>query len=83
MVERQDFMIEEGLCQAVVFNLSYGALDLKVLRSILPKHLHTKGNCLIGLLAPNFFLLRFDQYEDYVLDLSRSINYLLYNGEEY
>ncbi|KAG5579614.1 hypothetical protein H5410_050241 [Solanum commersonii] len=59
MEERQDFMIEEGLHQPVVFKLSYGAPDLKVLRSILPKHL------------------------DYVLALSHSVNYLLYNGEEH
>ncbi|WMV10680.1 hypothetical protein MTR67_004065 [Solanum verrucosum] len=83
MEERQDFMIEERLHQAVVFKLSHGAPDLKVLRSILPKHLGTKGNCLIGLLAPRQILLRFDQYEDYVLALSRSVNYLLYNGEKH
>ncbi|KAG5612387.1 hypothetical protein H5410_023668 [Solanum commersonii] len=83
MEERQDFMIEEGLHQAVVFKLSHGAPDLNVLRSILPKHLGTKGNCLIGLLAPRQILLRFDLYEDYVLALSRSVNYLLYNGEEH
>ncbi|KAG5575667.1 hypothetical protein H5410_055801 [Solanum commersonii] len=29
--KRQDFMIEEGLHQAVMFKLSYGALDLKLL----------------------------------------------------
>ncbi|KAG5623567.1 hypothetical protein H5410_008785 [Solanum commersonii] len=83
MEERQDFMIEKGLHQAVVFKLSHGALDLNVLRSILPKHLGTKGNCLIGLLSPRQILLRFDLYEDYVLALSRSVNYLLYNGEEH
>ncbi|KAG5614091.1 hypothetical protein H5410_013915 [Solanum commersonii] len=83
MEERQDFMIEEGLHQAVVFKLSHGAPDLNVLRSILPKHLGTKGNCLIGLLAPRQILLRFDLYEDYALALSRSVNYLLYNGEEH
>ncbi|WMV39824.1 hypothetical protein MTR67_033209 [Solanum verrucosum] len=74
-------MIEEGLHQAVVFKLSHGAPDLNVLRSILSKHLGTKGNCLIGLLAPRQILLRFDQYKDYVLALSHSVNYLLYNGE--
>ncbi|KAK6795133.1 hypothetical protein RDI58_008586 [Solanum bulbocastanum] len=52
MEERQDFMIEAGLHQAAVFKLSHGAPDLKVLRLILTKHLGTKGNCLIGLLAP-------------------------------
>ncbi|KAG5572606.1 hypothetical protein H5410_062372 [Solanum commersonii] len=83
MEERQNFMIEEGLHQAMVFKLSHGVPDLKILRSILPKHLGTKGNCLIGLLAPRQILLRFDQYEDYVLVLSRSVNYLLYNGEEH
>ncbi|KAG5621377.1 hypothetical protein H5410_006595 [Solanum commersonii] len=83
MEERQDFMIEEELHQAVVFKLSHGAPDLKVLKSILLKHLGTKGNCLIDLLAPRQFLLRFDQYEDYVLVLSRSVNYDLYNGEEH
>ncbi|KAG5581982.1 hypothetical protein H5410_052609 [Solanum commersonii] len=83
MEERQDFMIEERLHQVVVFKLSHGAPDLNVLRSILPKHLGTKGNCLIGLLAPRQILLRFDLYEDYVLALSRSVNYLLYNGEEH
>ncbi|KAG5617134.1 hypothetical protein H5410_016958 [Solanum commersonii] len=83
MEERQDFMIKEGLHQAVVFKLSHGVPDLKVLRSILPKHLDTKGNCLIGLLAPRQILLRFNLYEDYVLALSRSVNYLLYDGEEH
>ncbi|KAG5589534.1 hypothetical protein H5410_040048 [Solanum commersonii] len=73
MEERQDFMIEEGLHQTMMFKLSHGAPDSKVLRSILPKHLGTKGNCLIGLLAPRQILLRFDQYEDYVLALSRSV----------
>lgn len=63
MEERQDFMIEEGLHQAVMFKLSHGAPDLKVLRSILSKHLGTKDNCLIDLLAPRKFSLRFDQYE--------------------
>ncbi|KAK4714270.1 hypothetical protein R3W88_020177 [Solanum pinnatisectum] len=72
MEERQDFMIEKGLHQAVVFKLSHGAPYLKVLRSILPKHLGTKGNCLIDLLATRQILLRFGQYEDYVLALSRS-----------
>ncbi|KAK4737005.1 hypothetical protein R3W88_000702 [Solanum pinnatisectum] len=57
MEERQDFMIEEGLHQAVVFKLSHGAPYLKVLRSILLKHLGTKGNCLIGLLAPRQILV--------------------------
>ncbi|KAK4725143.1 hypothetical protein R3W88_027922 [Solanum pinnatisectum] len=83
MEERQDFMIEEGLHQAVVFKLSHGAPDLKVLRSILPKQFGTMGYCLIGLLASRQILLRFDQYEDYVLALSCSVNYLLYNGEEH
>ncbi|KAG5600333.1 hypothetical protein H5410_031703 [Solanum commersonii] len=72
-----------GLHQAMVFKLSHGAPNLNVLRSILPKHLGTKGICLIGLLGPRQILLRFDQYEDYVLALSSSVNYLLYNGEEY
>ncbi|KAK4730979.1 hypothetical protein R3W88_023967 [Solanum pinnatisectum] len=83
MEERQDFMIEEGLHQVAVFKLSHGGPDLKVLRPILTKHLSTKGNCLIGLLAPRQILLRFDLYEDYALALSRSVNYLLYNGEEH
>jgi len=76
-------MIEEGLHQAVVFKLSHGASNLKVLRSILLEHLGTKGNCLIDLLAPKQILLMFDPYEDYVLAFSRSVNYLLYNGEEH
>ncbi|KAG5597744.1 hypothetical protein H5410_038976 [Solanum commersonii] len=83
MEERQDVMFEEGLHQTVMFILSHGALDLKVLRSILLKHLGTKGNCLIGLLTPRQILLRFNQYEDYVIVLSRLVNYLLYNGEEH
>ncbi|KAH0765449.1 hypothetical protein KY285_001320 [Solanum tuberosum] len=83
MEERQYFIIKEGLHQEVVFKLSHGAPDLKVLGSILPKHLGTKDNCLIGLLAPRNFLLRFDQYAYYVLALSRSVNYFLYNGEEH
>ncbi|KAG5610605.1 hypothetical protein H5410_021886 [Solanum commersonii] len=47
MEERQDFMIEQGLHQAVVFKLSHGAPDLKRLRSILSKHLGTKVNYLL------------------------------------
>ncbi|KAH0723047.1 hypothetical protein KY289_006091 [Solanum tuberosum] len=31
MEERQDFLIEEGLHQAVVFKLSHGAPDLKIM----------------------------------------------------
>lgn len=67
MEEKQDFTIEEGLHQAMVLKLSHGAPDFKVLRSILSKHIGTKGNCLIFLQI----LLRFNQNEDYVLVLSR------------
>ena len=76
-------MIKKGLHQAVMFKLSRGVPDLNVLRSILRKHLGIKGNCLIDLLAPRQILLRFDQYEDYILALPLLINYLLYNGEEH
>ncbi|KAG5621644.1 hypothetical protein H5410_006862 [Solanum commersonii] len=72
-----------AIYQALVFKLSHRALDLKVLTLILPKHLGTKGNCLTDLLAPGQILLGFDQYEDFILALYHSINYILYNGEEH
>ncbi|KAG5579378.1 hypothetical protein H5410_050005 [Solanum commersonii] len=72
-----------GITSSSDFKLSHGTPNLKVLRSILLKHFGTKGNCLIDLLAPRQILLRFDLYEDYVLALSHSVNYLLYNGEDH
>lgn len=81
--ERQQFSIEEGLHQAIVIKLSPGAPDLKILRELLLKHIGTKGRCLIGLLAPLQLLLRFDHNDDYVVSLSRAVNYFLYNGNEY
>ena len=73
MKERQDFMIGEESHQTMKFKLSYGVTDSKVLKSILLKHLCTKGNFLIALLDPRKILLRFDQYEVYVLVSCREV----------
>nr|XP_009766911.1 PREDICTED: uncharacterized protein LOC104218184 isoform X1 [Nicotiana sylvestris]XP_009766912.1 PREDICTED: uncharacterized protein LOC104218184 isoform X2 [Nicotiana sylvestris]XP_009766913.1 PREDICTED: uncharacterized protein LOC104218184 isoform X3 [Nicotiana sylvestris]XP_009766915.1 PREDICTED: uncharacterized protein LOC104218184 isoform X5 [Nicotiana sylvestris] len=83
MEERREFAMEEGLYQSVVFKLSSGAPDLKELRNLLPKHLGTKGRCLVGSLAPRQILLRFDQNEDYVQALARAVNYRSWNGKEH
>lgn len=70
-------MIEKGMHQAVMLKLSHGAPDLKVLKSILLKHLDIKGSYLFSLLALRQILLRFDQYKNFVLALSLSVNPLL------
>ncbi|XP_059315700.1 uncharacterized protein LOC132066396 [Lycium ferocissimum] len=44
---------------------------------------HPSANCLIGLLAPRQILLRFDQYEDFVLALSRSLTICSTDGQEH
>ncbi|KAG5605059.1 hypothetical protein H5410_026551 [Solanum commersonii] len=47
--------------------------EVKDLRTVLPKHLGIKGNCLVGLLACRHILLRIDQYEDYAVALSKLV----------
>ncbi|KAG5612617.1 hypothetical protein H5410_023898 [Solanum commersonii] len=58
-------------------------LEVKDLRTVLPKHLGIKGNCLVGLLARRHILLRIDQYEDYVVALSKSVSFLPFRGEQH
>ncbi|KAG5620370.1 hypothetical protein H5410_005588, partial [Solanum commersonii] len=72
--ERQVFAKEEGLHQAVIIKFSSDTLEVKDLRTVLPKHLGIKRNCLVGLLARRHILLRIEQYEDYVVALSKSIS---------
>jgi len=81
--ERQVFAQEEGLHQAVIIKFSSDTLEVKDLRTVLPKHLGIKGNCLVGLLARRHILLRIDQYEDYVVALSKSVSFLPFHGEQH
>ncbi|KAH0766086.1 hypothetical protein KY285_001957 [Solanum tuberosum] len=81
--ERQVFAQEEGLHQAVIIKFSSDTLEVKDLRTILPKHLGIKGNCLVGLLARRHILLRIDQYEDSLVALSKSVSFLPFRGEQY
>lgn len=83
MDERKVFAKEEGLHQATVIKVSFRTPDLHILRTTLPKKLGIKGNCLLGLLAHCQLLIRCDQYEDYVMSLSRAVNYLQHNGKEH
>ncbi|KAH0749274.1 hypothetical protein KY290_028506 [Solanum tuberosum] len=81
--ERQVFAQEEGLHQAVIIKFSSDTLEVKDLRTILPKHLGIKGNCLVGLLARRHILVRIDQYEDYVVALSKSVSFLPFHGQQH
>ncbi|XP_009605837.2 uncharacterized protein [Nicotiana tomentosiformis] len=81
--ERQAFVVEEGLHQAVVVKLSPRSPDLLDLRSLLPKVLGIKGHCLVGQLAPKQLLIRLNQYEDFVAALARAMNYFSHNGAEH
>jgi len=60
--EREQFAKEEGLHQAIVIKLSFGATDLQVLRSLLPKIIGIKGHCVLGLLTQRQILMHCDQY---------------------
>ncbi|WMV19584.1 hypothetical protein MTR67_012969, partial [Solanum verrucosum] len=81
--ERQVFAQKEGLHQAVIIKFSSDTLEVKDLRTVLPKHLGIKGNCLVGLLARRHILLRINQYEDYVVPLSKSISFLPFHGQQH
>lgn len=82
MEEREEFAKDEGLHQAITGKLSPDALDLQVLRTILPRNLDIKGHCLIGLLVPRQLLLWMNQYEDFVTLLTRGVNYFPFDGKE-
>ncbi|KAH0708616.1 hypothetical protein KY284_010043 [Solanum tuberosum] len=69
--------------KAVIIKFSSDTLEVKDLRTFLPKHLGIKGNCLVGLLARRHILLRIDQYEDYVVALSKSVSFLPSRGEQH
>ncbi|KAK4716178.1 hypothetical protein R3W88_014516 [Solanum pinnatisectum] len=69
--ERQVFTQEEGLHQAVIIKFSSDTLEVKDLRPVLPKHLGIKGNGII------------DQYEDYVVALSKSVSFFPFHGQQH
>ncbi|KAG5582925.1 hypothetical protein H5410_053552 [Solanum commersonii] len=81
--KRQVFAQEEGLHQAIIIKFSFDTLEVKDLRTVLPKHLGIKGNCLVGLLARRHILLRIDQYEDHVVALSKSVSLLPFCGDQH
>lgn len=81
--ELDDFAIEEGLHQAVLMKLSYGAPDFKDLKTTLLQKLGVKGKCLVGLRAHHHLLLRFDLYEDFVAVLSKQVGYFQFNGKQH
>ncbi|KAK6778250.1 hypothetical protein RDI58_024968 [Solanum bulbocastanum] len=81
--ERQVFAQEEGLHQAVIIKFSSDTLEVKDLLTVLPKHLGIKGNYLVGLIARRHILLRIDQYEYYVVALSKSVSILPFRGEQH
>ncbi|PHU02651.1 hypothetical protein BC332_27902 [Capsicum chinense] len=60
-----------------------GSPDLSILRSILPKFLGIKGHCLVGLVAQRKLLIRMDQYNDFVDELSRDMAYFMHNGKNH
>ncbi|KAM3301955.1 hypothetical protein P3S67_016457 [Capsicum chacoense] len=76
-----DFAKEEGLHQAIVVKLSMGSPDLSILRLILPKFLGIKGHCPVGFLSQRKLLIRMDQYDDFLAELSRGKNYFMNNGK--
>lgn len=73
---------EEGLHQAIDIKFSYGHPDLNDIHSLIPKQLGIKGNCLVGWLAHRHFLIKFDQFEVFVVALSMHLRYLQFKGEE-
>jgi len=60
--KREQIANEEVLNQAIVIKLSFGVLDLPVLRNLLLKIIGIKGHCVLGLLAQRQILMRCDQY---------------------
>lgn len=81
--ELEEYAVEEGLHQAVVMKLSYGAPELLELRKIIPAQIGIKGRCLIGLLAVRQLLIRCDAYEDFVAIVSKQVGYLQYKGQQH
>ncbi|OIT37037.1 hypothetical protein A4A49_48878 [Nicotiana attenuata] len=69
--ELEEYAVEEGLHQAVVMKLSYGAPELQELRNLIPTQFGIKGRCLIGLLAFRQLLIRCDVHDDFVTVLSK------------
>ncbi|KAG5611732.1 hypothetical protein H5410_023013 [Solanum commersonii] len=64
-MELDEYVIEEGLHQAVIMKLSYGAPSLHELRKLIPKQLVIKGRCLIGSLVARHLLIHCDLYENF------------------
>ncbi|KAG5568573.1 hypothetical protein H5410_064411 [Solanum commersonii] len=83
LTTNQVFAQEEGLHQAAIIKFLSDTLEVKDLRTVLPKHFGIKGNYLVGLLARRHILLRTGQYEDYVVALSKSVSFLPFHGEQY
>ncbi|KAK4707150.1 hypothetical protein R3W88_033289 [Solanum pinnatisectum] len=81
--ELDEYAVEEGLHQAVIMKLSFGAPSLHELRKLIPKQLVIKGRCLIGSLAARHLLIRCDLYEDFCSVLSKQFGYLQFNGEQH
>ncbi|XP_070010414.1 uncharacterized protein [Nicotiana sylvestris] len=81
--EVKEFVMEEGLHQAVVIKFSYGKPELHDLRRIFPKQFDVKGSCNIGQLEFRHLLVRFDLYEDYVNFVSRSTGHINSKGDEF
>ncbi|KAG5608473.1 hypothetical protein H5410_019754 [Solanum commersonii] len=81
--ELDEYAVEEGLHQAVIMKLSYGAPSLHELRELIPKQLVIKGSCLIGSLAARHLLIRCDLYEYFCSVLSKQFGYLQFNGEQH
>nr|XP_009784900.1 PREDICTED: uncharacterized protein LOC104233234 [Nicotiana sylvestris] len=79
----KEFVIEEGLHQAVVIKFSYGKPELHDFRRIFPKQFDVKGSCNIGQLEFRHLLVRFELYEDYVNFVSRSTGHINSNGDEF
>lgn len=81
--ELEEYAVEEGLHQAMVMKLSYGAPELLELRKIILAQIGIKGRCLIGLLAVRQLLIRCDAYEDFVAIVSKQVGYLQYKGQQH
>lgn len=75
--------MEEGLHQALLIKFSHEQIDIQELRKLLPTKLGSQGRCLVRWLALQHILLRFDMYDDYVLGVAKSVNYLLHNGTQH
>ncbi|KAG5614017.1 hypothetical protein H5410_013841 [Solanum commersonii] len=74
------YTMEEGLHQALVFKFSQDPINMQEVRKLLPIQLGTQGRCLVGWLAHRHILVRFDRYDDYILAAAKTIQHLSYNG---